>query len=149
MLDQAAVFVVDECGRGLYVVSESSLTLEEQRVYSLLMENLYFSLKPLAKMDDPLKYVEQFIWKSAEDLGLMSQVQASFRKLKYFIARDAFSYGPLHIPMLDPNVEEISVTSYAVPANVIHRSFTEYDWLETNICFGSEDMLRNYVQKLA
>ncbi|MEM3357145.1 MAG: hypothetical protein QW166_04890 [Candidatus Bathyarchaeia archaeon] len=47
--------------------------------------------------------------------------------------------------MLDPNVEEISVTSYAVPANVIRRAFTEYDWLETNICFGSDDVLRSYV----
>ncbi len=43
---------------------------------------------------------------------------------------------------------EISVTSYAVPANVIHRSFTQYDWLETTIVLA-EDMLRSYVQKLA
>ncbi|MGB9841393.1 MAG: hypothetical protein ACPLKZ_01580 [Candidatus Bathyarchaeales archaeon] len=46
----------------MYVVIEPLVDLQEQRIYSLLMENLYFSLKPLAKMDDPLKYIGQFIW---------------------------------------------------------------------------------------
>jgi len=148
-VEQAAVFVADREGRGLYLVSEPELTPEEQRIYSLLMESLYFSMKPAAKIEDPMKYVESFIWESAEDLGIVEAVQRSFQKLKYFIARDAFGYGPLHVPMMDPDIEEISITSYAAPVNVIHRRFTQYDWLETNIIFGSEDSLRNYVQRLA
>jgi len=148
-VEQAYAFVADQEGKGLYVVSEPELTPEEQRLYSLLMENLYYSLKPTAKIEDPMKYVEGFIWEAAEDLGIVEPVQKCFPKLKYYISRDAFGYGPLHVPMLDPDIEEISVTSYAVPAAVIHRRFTQYDWLETNIVFGSEDKLRNYVQRLA
>lgn len=148
-IDQAVVAIADVDGRGMYLISEPELTAEEQRVYSLLMEYLYFSLKPAAKIEDPMKYVEGFIWEAAEDLGIVKQVQDSFHKLRYFITRDAFGYGPLHVPMMDPDIEEISVTSYANPTNVIHRRYTQYDWLETNIVFGNEDRLRNYVQRLA
>lgn len=148
-VEQAAVFIVDQDGRGLYIVSEPGLTAEEQRFYSLLMEHLYFSLKPAAKIEDPMKYVESFIWEAAEDLGIVEAVQKSFQKFKYYISRDAFGYGPLHVAMFDPDVEEVSVTSYATPVNVIHRRFTQYDWLETNIIFGDEEVLRNYVQRLA
>ncbi|MEM2187984.1 MAG: type II/IV secretion system ATPase subunit [Nitrososphaerota archaeon] len=148
-VDQAAVFIVDREGRGLYLISEPELTPEEQRVYSLLMEHLYFSMKPVYKIEDPMKYVESFIWEAAEDLGIVEAVQTSFQKYRYYISRDAFGYGPLHVPMMDPDVEEISVTSYAAPVNVIHGRFTHYDWLETNIVFGNEDLLRNYVQRLA
>jgi type IV secretory pathway ATPase VirB11/archaellum biosynthesis ATPase/intein/homing endonuclease len=148
-IEQAVVFVGDRDGRGLYMVSEPELTPEEQRLYSLLMESLYYSLRPAAKIEDPMRYVESFIWESAEDLGVVEQVQKSFQKLKYYVSRDAFGYGLLHVPMMDPGVEEISVTSYAAPVNVIHRNYTQYDWLETNIVFGSEDNLRNYVQRLA
>ncbi len=148
-VEQAAVFIADNEGRGLYLVSEPDLTLEEQGLYSLLMESLYYSLKPVAKIEDPMKYVESFLWDSAEDLGIVEPVQRCFGKLKYYIARDAFGYGPLHVMMMDPDVEEISVTSYATPVNVIHRKYSQYDWLESNVVFGSEDALRTYIQRLA
>lgn len=149
VIDQATVFIVDEEGRGCYYVGEPPLTPEEQGIYNLLMENLYYSLKPVAKVDDPLKYVEGFIWDAAEDLGLIGKVQESFQKYRYYIARDAFSYGPLHVPMMDPDIEEISLTGYTSPVTVIHRRFTEYDWLDTNIKFRSEDEVKTYVQRLA
>jgi len=149
MIDQATVFVADQEGKGLYIVGEPELTPEEQRIYSLLMENLYFTLKPIAKIEDPMKYVESFIWDAAEELGVVEEIQKSFKKYRYFISRDAFGYGPIHIPMYDPEVEEISCTGYGRPVTVIHRQFTEYDWLETNIVFPSEDELRNFVQKLS
>jgi len=149
VVDQATVFIVDQEGKGLYVVSEPDLTPEEQRVYSLLMENLYFTLKPVAKIEDPMKYIESFIWDAAEELGVVEAVQKSFKKYRYFIGRDAFGYGPIHVPMTDPDIEEISATGYGTPVTVIHRRFTEYDWLETNIVFPSEDELKNFVQKLS
>lgn len=148
VIDQATVFIVNRDGRGLYVISEPQLSLEEQRLYSLLMENLYYSLKPVARLQEPLKYVEGFIWEAAEELGIVEAVQKSFQKYRYYIARDAFSYGPIHVPMNDPDIEEISCTGYGRPVTVIHRRFTEYDWLDTNITFQSEDDLRVFNQRL-
>jgi flagellar protein FlaI len=148
VVDQAKVFVVDQEGKGLYVASEPAMDPQEQHLYSLLMENLFFTLKPLAKMDDPLKYVEGFMWDAAEELGVVEAVKKSFQKIRYFITRDAFGYGPIHVPMKDPYIEEISCTGYGKPVTVIHRKHSQYDWLQTNITFPNEDVLKNYVQKL-
>ena len=148
-IDQAMVFIVDQGGRGFYLVSEPELTVEEQRIYNLLMEYLYFSLKPVAKVEDPMSYVEGFIWDAAEDLGIVGEVQRSFQKYRYFIIRDAFGYGPIQVPMMDPHVEEISCTGYGKPITVVHRRHAEYDWLEANIVFQTEDHLKSFVQRMA
>lgn len=148
-VDQATVHVVEREGRGLYIIGEPELTAEEMQAYNLLMENLYYSLKPIVKMDDPMKYLETFIWETAEDVGVIDQVQRCFGKIKYYIARDAFGYGLIHVPMMDPDIEEISCTGYGRPVTVIHRRYTEYDWLSTNIIFQNEDSLGRFVQRLA
>ena len=148
-VDQAAVYIVEDDGRGLYLVGEPGMAPEEMQAYSLLMESLYYSLKPAAKIEDPMKYLESFIWETAEDVGIVDQVERSFPKIRYYIARDAFGYGLIHVPMMDPDVEEISCTGYGRPVTVIHRRFTEYDWLGTNIVFPSEDALGTFVQRMA
>jgi flagellar protein FlaI len=149
VVDQATVFIVEHDGKGFYIVDEPELGPEEQRIYSLLMESLFYSLKPAARLEDPFKYLEGFIWESAEDLGIVKTVQDGFQKYRYYIARDAFSYGQIHVPIADPDVEEISCTGYGKQVTIMHRRFTEYDWLDTNIAFQSEDELRNFVQRLA
>jgi len=150
MIDQAVVFIVDRQGKGYYLIQEPPLTEEEQRIYSLLMENLFYSLLPTIKLpEDPIKYVESFIYEVAEDLGILELVHKSFSKYKYYITKDAFGYGPLHVLMNDPNVEEISCVSYGRPITVIHRKISQYDWLESNVVFASEDQVGKFVQKLA
>jgi len=146
---QASVLIVDEGGRGRYIISEPEMSEEEQSIYSLLMEYLYYSLKPAVAVDDPGRYVEKYIWDAAGDLGIVDAVSRSFQKYKYYISRDAFGYGLINVPMNDPYVEEISCEGYDKPVAVIHRKYTEYDWLDTNIKFGSEDVLRSFVQRLA
>jgi flagellar protein FlaI len=150
VVDQATVFVVDENGKGVYAVNEPPLDPDELKTYSLLMENLFYSLKPLtAKVEDPMAYVESFIWNTAEELGILDSVGKSFKKYRYYMVRDAFGYGPIHVPMNDEDVEEVGCVGYGRPVNVIHRRFTEYDWLETNILFRSEDELAVFNQRLA
>jgi len=149
-IDQAVVFIVDRDGRGYYLVHEPPLNEEEQRIYGLLMENLYYSLRPTTIIpEDPLKYVEGFIYEVAEELGMLEQIQRSFRKFKYYITKDAFGYGPIHVMMNDPEIEEVSCVGYGRPVNVIHRKFTQYDWLESNVRFPSEEALGRFVQRLA
>ena len=149
-IDQALVQIVeDERGRGLYLIHDPPLSREEHTVYSILMENIFFSLKPLAKVEDPLRHVESFIWEAAEELGLVEQVKQALPKYRYYIARDVFGYEKIHVPMMDPDVEEIGITAWNKPVALVHRRFTEYDWLFTNITYRSEDELRNFVQRLA
>jgi flagellar protein FlaI len=55
----------------------------------------------------------------------------------------------IDILVKDKDVEEISCEAYGRPVAVIHRKYSEYDWLDTNIVYRSEDQLRSFVQKLA
>lgn len=148
-VDMARVFIVNENGRGKYLIQEPNLDEKELEIYNLLMEKLYFSMKPIKHVKNPVKYVEDYIWTAAEESGIIKEVEKSFQKYKYFIARDAFGYGVINVPMLDEDVEEISCESYGRPVAVIHRRFTEFDWLDTNIVFKSEEELRSFVQRLA
>jgi flagellar protein FlaI len=148
MVDQAQVIITKEGGRGKYIVIEPSLTEEEEEVYSLIMESLYYSLRPVAEITDPMKYIEQYIWSTAEELGILNEVQKAFPKYRYYIARDAIGYGKVNVPMNDPNIEEVSCEGYGRPVAVMHRKFSGFDWMDTNIVFNSEDELRLFVQRL-
>jgi hypothetical protein len=47
---------------------------EEQNIYSLLMEYLYYSLKSTVAGDDPGRHVEKYIWDAIGDLGIVDAV---------------------------------------------------------------------------
>ncbi len=147
---QAEVFVSIKGDTAYYEVSEPGLSDREQEVYKDLREDFYYSLEPEAvEAKDPMRYVEGAIWKSAEELGLVEEVRRGFAKYRYFIERDTFGFGKLHILMVDPDIEEITAVRYGEPVRVIHKRFTEFDWLTTNIVFHSEMEIRNYNQRLA
>ncbi|MEM3186502.1 MAG: hypothetical protein QXQ39_07485 [Conexivisphaerales archaeon] len=57
------------------------MTEEEQELYALIMESLYYSLHPVEteKMES---YVDQFIWQAAEDLAAVEEVKKSYTSLK-------------------------------------------------------------------
>lgn len=149
-IDQGQVFISKKDGKGYYQVSEPSLDEEEMETYRNLLQNFYFSLDPEAAVaEEPMKYLEGAIWDSAHELGLMDEVREKFSKYRYFLKRDGLGYGKLHIPMNDPRVEDISLTSFADPVRVVLRGHSELRWLETNIKFRSETEVRNYNQRIA
>lgn len=147
---QAQVFISREGDKAYYGISEPSLNGREMAVYRDLLQNFYFSLDPeVAAAEKPMKYLEGAIWDAAEELGMLDEVREKFPKYRYFLHRDGLGYGKIHVPMNDPRVEEITLTSYEEPVRVVHRDFTEFGWLETNVSFRSEMKLRNYNQKMA
>ncbi len=145
----AVVIIADENGKGRYLVGEPPLTPEEQRIYSLLMESLYFSLKPAAKFDDPVKYVEEHIKETAEELAMKDQVMGSFDKFRYYISRDSVGYGLVNIAMEDEAVEEVGCEGFGRPVAIIHKMFTQFDWLDSNMQFQDDEELKRFVQRLA
>lgn len=150
-IDQALVLIVNQGGKGLYLVKEPELRPKEQETYSRLMENLWYGLRPVgvAKVGDKMKYVEGFVWDAAQNLGIMDEVQAGIQTYRYFIGKDGFGYGKLHIPVMDAQIEDVSITGFGTPVTVFHRKYPEFGWLETNIVFRSEDELRGFAQRLA
>lgn len=144
----ATVTIVESGGRGHYLVSEPKLSQEEQRMYYELMQHLLYTLTESEVGLTP-GYVEGAMWAAAEELGLVWELKHSAAKFRYYMLRNVFGYGPIHVPMLDPDVEEITCARADVPVSVRHRRYTRYHWMPTNIRFESEAELNTFVQRIA
>ncbi len=143
----AHIIIADNGEKNMYLIQEPPLTEEEQELYALIMESLYYSLHPVEteKMES---YVDQFIWQAAEDLAAVEEVKKSYTSLKYYITRDSIGYGIIDVLVRDDDIEEISCEGFARPIAVIHRRYPQFGWLDTNIQFDDEPSLQKYVQRI-
>ena len=146
--NMATVYIVDEGGRGLYIVDEPRVPEEVRNVYGLIMEHLSYSLKP-AQVSNIEDYVKNLVWEAAEELGVVDIIEQHIKTLNYYIMRDVIGYGYIDVPMRDPLVEEISMEGPGVPVAIVHRDVSNYTWLDTNIVIPSEEEAAIFVQKLA
>ncbi|MDG7040465.1 MAG: type II/IV secretion system ATPase subunit [Nitrososphaerota archaeon] len=143
----AHVMIVDSGEKRVYLIQEPPLSEADQGLYSLLMESLYYSLKPI-ETEDPAAYLDQFIWQAAEDLGAVEEVKRSYSSLKYYIFRDSVGYGLIDTLVRDDDIEEISCEGAGKAVAVVHRRYPQFDWLDTNVQFEDEEALKKFVQRL-
>ena len=143
----AHVMIVDSGEKHVYLIQEPPLSEADQGLYSLLMESLYYSLKPI-ETEDPAAYLDQFIWQAAEDLGAVEEVKRSYNSLKYYIMRDSVGYGLVDTLVRDDDIEEISCEGAGKAVAVVHRRYPQFDWLDTNVQFEDEEALKKFVQRL-
>ena len=142
---RARVFVT---GDGRYLVSEPPITEAGHTVYEQLMRRLFLSLLPLQQQRDPVSYLERHIWLEAHRQGIVDDVKRNFPEIRYYLVRDIVGYGILDVMMNDDGIEEITIERHDSPAGVIHRRFTEFNILDTNVSFGSADAMNSYIQRL-
>ena len=132
----------------LYLVEEVKLTKNEQTIYKDIMDALYWELEPPPADADPIRYFE----KQAEEIVYKYQIRLgrtpgiSWRKILYYVKRDAVGFGRIDPLMKDPNIEDISCNGPNRPVYVWHR---KYEYIPTNIIFVSEEDLDKFVVKLA
>jgi flagellar protein FlaI len=143
-VDSADVFITKD---GRYLVSEPKLSVEAHTAYDQMMQQLFLSLEPL-KAGDPVSYIETHIWNEAKSLAITDKVGAAFSQLKYYLVRDVVGYGILDVLMRDENIEEITCERFDRTVGVIHRRYTEFNILDTNIIFGSAESMNSYIQKI-
>jgi len=143
----ARVVIADDGRRFLYLVQEPPLSARDQEVYGLIMEALYYALRP-TDSKDVAAALDSFAWAAAEDLGVAEDLKASWPRIRYYLHRDALGYGVIDVPMRDPLLEEVSCTGPGRPVGVIHRSHPEAGWMDTNIQFNDDEELSRFVQRL-
>ncbi|MDG6986050.1 MAG: type II/IV secretion system ATPase subunit [Nitrososphaerota archaeon] len=144
----AEVFVVDDDGTGRYLVRLPKLAPEEERALEVLRVNLLDSI-PAEARGDPREVVADYIWKTSEAAGFSEVAQDSHDRLLYFLMRDFAGFWEVDPLMNDDNLEEISVCRYDKPVRVLHRNFTEYMFIETDVVYPSEERLQAFVRRLA
>ena len=138
-----------ELGEGLhYYAEESVLSPEEFDAFNKVKGILSKELEPPEEEVDPKEYVMQ----QAEILtqkyhkSFAKFTEESRSKIFYYIVRDLAGYGPLHVLMLDPNIEDISSNGLNIPVYVWHR---KYESIPTNIQFTDQQYSNDFIVKLA
>jgi len=52
--------------------------------------------------------------------------EIQFKKIMYYLVRDLLRYGKITVPILDPNVEDISYDGLNVPVYIYHKRYDFY-----------------------
>jgi flagellar protein FlaI len=146
----AKVIITD---KGYYYITEPAVNDDVRNVYSLLMESLFYTLKPFEIIKEKGKeYVIDYLLKAmeeeAKEKGVLNIFKAEEKVIKYYIIRDIVGYGILDVVMKDDNVEEVSLTHYENPVRVYVAKYSQFNYLNTNVRFKQDD-LDKFVQKLA
>ena len=108
----------DVGGIPIYFIREPEVTELTKRIYIYLKSRI--GETGLAGGLDLVSFARDVF----EDLGIDSRVAFAEKDVKaavYYIWRDLLGYGPLEIPMEDPNVEEVSWFSFDGPVLVVDK----------------------------
>ena len=144
----AKVIIVDRNQFGEYRVELPSISEKEGEALELLRQNLVNAI-PTQVSGTVESIVEKYLWETAEKAGLLEIVRGSYRKFLYFLLKDFAGYWEIDPLVNDDNIEEISVTRYDKPLRVLHRRYTEYIFMETNILYPSEERLQAFIRRMA
>ena len=121
-----------------YFVVEEPLTKGERRLVREVMDRIkYLAVK--SETCDIEGLVKSELRKLVKDRRRRG-------KLLYYIRRDYLGYGPIHVMMLDPNLEDVSCNGVGIPIYVWHR---KYESIETNVVMTDVDYLKSYIRSLA
>lgn len=66
----------------------------------------------------------------------------------YYLLRDLRGYGPITVPLSDPNIEEVELNNWLHPITVVHRDLPGIR-LMTNIRFNSEVEAKDFIMSIS
>jgi len=135
-------------GEHQYILDELQLDPLEKGVYDRILEILLAEIEsPKEEILDPRKFfaeeAKKIVDKYRISLGWLPDV--SWYKILYHAERDLVGFGKIDPLMRDPNIEDISCDGVTKPVYVWHRN---YESIETNLEFPSDEVLDNTVVKL-
>jgi len=127
----------------LYEIIEPPLNIAEEKMYKNIKDKIndLIDFKEFSSDEERENYLidlmEEIIEKSGESINDESKA-----KFVYYLKRDFEGYGPIQVPMLDPEVEDISCDGTNIPVYIYHR---KYESLRSNLKFESDELLDNFV----
>ncbi|HZW85318.1 MAG TPA: type II/IV secretion system ATPase subunit [Nitrososphaerales archaeon] len=144
----AQIFVVDDGGAGKYLVRSPRLSPDEEALLKTLRSGLFDSI-PLGTDGDPKKVVDSYLSEFERKPSYQALVKSSHDRLLYHLMREFAGFWEIDPLMNDDNLEEISVTRSDKPVRVLHRGFSEYMFMETDVVYPSEERLEAFIRRLA
>ncbi|MGD0029034.1 MAG: type II/IV secretion system ATPase subunit [Candidatus Bathyarchaeia archaeon] len=135
-------------GEHKYVLDELQLDSLERGVYNRILDILLAEIEsPKEEIHDARRFfadeAKKIVNKYRISLGWLPDV--SWYKILYHAERDLVGFSRIDPLMRDPNIEDISCDGVNKSVYVWHRN---YESIETNIQFESDEELDNIVVKL-
>jgi archaeal flagellar protein FlaI len=143
-----AVIQNPKTGEHKYILDELQLDPLERGVYDRILAILLAEIEsPKEEIMDPRKFfaeeAKKIVDKYRISLGWLPDV--SWYKILYHAERDLVGFGKIDPLMRDPNIEDISCDGVNKSVYIWHRN---YESIETNLEFESDEVLDNMVVKL-
>jgi flagellar protein FlaI len=144
----AAIAQNPKTGENKYILDELQLDQLERGVYNRILEILLAEIEsPKEEVHDPRKFfadeAKKIVNKYRISLGWLPDI--SWYKILYHAERDLVGFSRIDSLMRDPNIEDISCDGVNKSVYIWHRN---YESIETNIQFESDEELDNMVVKL-
>jgi flagellar protein FlaI len=135
-------------GEHKYILDELQLDPLERGVYNRILEILLAEIEsPKEEIRDPRRFfaeeAKKIVNKYRISLGWLPDV--SWYKILYHAERDLVGFSRIDALMRDPNIEDISCDGVNRSVYIWHRN---YESIETNLQFESDEELDNMVVKL-
>jgi Type IV secretory pathway, VirB11 components, and related ATPases involved in archaeal flagella biosynthesis len=128
-----------------YIVNEPDVGREVAEMTRIARQILISNLKSFPRTEqERLNYLRKFLadFKKSRE-GVLSKID--LEKIFYLLQRELQGYGPVQVPVLDDNVEDISCVGPNAQIYVVHRKFGS---ISTNIEFENEDELDDFVRRI-
>ncbi|AWR99633.1 type II/IV secretion system ATPase subunit [Metallosphaera hakonensis] len=132
------VSIIDDDGRGLYIVEKKKSDNTEQNIVNSILDEVYFSSKTTTEAESKLI---EIITKKNLDRSLTEKAMYELKK--------KLLYDEITVPISDPDIEEIECMGPGLPITVIHRKYSNYIRLYTNIVINREEEILKIIEKLA
>ncbi|RLF04994.1 MAG: hypothetical protein DRK00_05505 [Thermoprotei archaeon] len=140
----ARVAIVREGAKMRYFVLEEPLSASERRVLDKVIGRLRQKLVSRRVGGEWSGSLVELAKAEAE--RLLKGLSVNVERVLYYLQRDYLGYGPVHVMVLDPNLEDISCNGVGIPVYVWHR---KYESLETNVTIMDREYLRSLIRSIA
>ncbi len=127
----------------IYEFIEPPLDVREKKLFKSIKNKIVelIDYKEFENKDEKNSYLFDLMASVIEDMD-ETMGEETITKFKYYLRRDFIGYGPIQVPMLDPEVEDISCDGVNIPIYIYHR---KYESIRSTFKFESEEDLDNFV----
>ncbi|HSV49593.1 MAG TPA: type II/IV secretion system ATPase subunit [Candidatus Acidoferrales bacterium] len=150
---QVNIYSLPELGGGkAYFINETKLPDEEKQLLRKLTEIVSREMEPPKNGENPVAYLNSEAKRLVKKYKLMKpnkeepeKYEEKWGRILYHLQRDFLGFGPIHVIMNDPMIEDLSVNGLGTPVYIWHRKFES---MPTNLTFTDEAALDNLIVKL-
>lgn len=136
----------EDSGELSYRIFEPALSTEERRWLGEIRRRLF--AVDLIRPEDPTEAEARLIERIEALARVDPRLQDPGRRARmtYYLVRDLVGFGPIDVPMRDPDIEDISCDGVGIPLFVHHRRWGS---LAANLSFPDPTELDLFVGSLA